>query len=231
MALRTHFAAALFVSTVMFAGRASAQEEATTKPTPPLPPNAPTTAPAPGPGTQEHRVMTTIDAGREGVVLERHVKTEETYGRFAIVIPTHSTVDGWERVCVTPCKVELPKYSSYRIARANGVSRSHEFTLPQSKDTLKLDVEPGDLWWNRVGHVVLTAGTAAAITGGAIIGLAAKFEDEKDVRIAGLITAGAGLVLVAVGIPMVLGSKTHVKTDGQKVAEAKPHLTASGFVF
>lgn len=231
MALRKHFAAALVVSTMMFAGGASAQE-ATTQPTPPLPPNAPTTAPPPAsPAGPEHRIMTTIDAGREGVVLERHVKTEESSGRIAIVIPTHSTVDGWERVCVTPCKVELPKYASYRIARANGVSRSSEFTLPQSKDTLKLDVEPGDLWWNRTARVVLGAGTAAAITGGAIIALASTFDNEKDVRIAGIITAGAGLVLVAVGIPMMLGSKTHVKTDGQKVAETKPHLTANGFVF
>lgn len=231
MALRTHFAAALFVSTMIIAGGASAQE-ATTQPSPPLPPNAPTTAPPPpSSGGPEHRIMTTIDAGREGVVLERHVKTEESYGRIAVVIPTHSTTNGWEPVCVTPCKVELPKYASYRIARANGVSRSHEFTLPQSKDTLKLDVEPGDLWWNRTARVVLGAGTAAAITGGALIALASTFDAEKDVRIAGVITAGAGLVLVAVGIPMMLGSRTHVKSDGQKLAETKPHLTANGFVF
>ena len=237
MALRTSIAAFVVLTMMSASVEASAQETPVPPPPPPPPvvPSTATLAPPPPPGLPADRpsITTTVEAGREGVVLERHAKTEESYGRIAIVIPTHATTQGWEPVCVTPCRVELPRYSSYRVARGNGTSQSHEFTLPQTKGSLKLDIEPGDLFWNRTSRVLLGAGTAAAIVGGVLITTANSFDAEKDVRIAGIITAGAGVLLLAVGIPLYMGSRTHVKNDGQKLAgtEPRPHLTANGFVF
>jgi hypothetical protein len=74
-------------------------------------------------------------------------------------------------------------------------------------------------------------GTAAAITGGALITTASKFDKETNVRTAGFITGGAGLLLLAVGIPLAIATQTHVDADGTKVARTRPRIGPSGIVF
>ena len=234
-----------FLAVASYGQPASAQEPVPPTAPPPPPPSPrppPPDAPIP-PHAHERdhdherggdRVAVTIEGPREGIVVERQVASEETGGRVAFVLPIETSTDTWESVCVAPCRVELPRWSSYRVARANGVTGSGEFTLPANRETMKLTVDPGNLLVHRIATALISVGTAAAITGGALISAAAKWEKESDPRTAGIITGAAGLVLLAVGIPLAIGTQTHVDADGGKVAEpgkAGPRLTARGVVF
>jgi len=224
----------------------------TPPPLPPGPPGPPTTLPAqppppappgdisarpPGGHARGHghrgghmhdqRVPTTIDSGPEKhAVLERKVSTEETYGRFAFVVPVVGQTAKWEQVCVAPCSVELDRHSSYRVARANNIPSTREFTLPPESQNLHLQVEPGNLLMHRIASRLIGAGTAAAIVGGALITTASEFKHEDDVRVAGIITGAAGIVLLAVGIPLAIVNQTHVKTNDKPLASTTPTKTA-----
>lgn len=207
---------------------------------PPAPLATAPVSPVPGPVAADlhaRRVPTTIDSADKNAVIERRITSEESEGRIVFVVPFHAENETWEQVCVAPCKVDLDRYSSYRVARANGIPSTHEFTLPPNAQSLNLKVEPGNLAWNRVGTRLAATGTAAAIVGGALIIGAAKFDDEKDVRVGGIVTAGAGLLLLAVGIPLAIINQTHVTTDEKKLADndtkknAGPKLGLGGVSF
>ncbi len=216
------------------------------EPPPPVPPPAAISAP-PGHGhghrggrAHAQRVATTVDSGIEKhAILERRISTDETYGRFAFVLPIVAETEKWEQVCVAPCSVELDRHSTYRVARANNVPSTRDFTLPPESQNLHLQIEPGNLLWHRIATRVIGAGTAAAIVGGALITTASQFKDEDDVRLAGIITGAAGIVLLAVGIPLAIVNQTHVKTNGKTLANAPPppaakpgpKLTFGGVVF
>ena len=191
-------------------------------------------------GAHEQRVPTTVDSGPEKhAVLERRVSTDETYGRFAFVVPIVGQTEKWEQVCVAPCRVDLDRNSTYRVARANNVPSTRDFTLPPESQNLHLQIEPGNLLMHRIATRLIGAGTAAAIVGGALITTAAQFKDEDDVRLAGIITGAAGIVLLAVGIPLAIVNQTHVKTNDRplatttppKTAKPGPKLTLGGVVF
>jgi hypothetical protein len=180
------------------------------------------------------RVPTTVDAGRESVVIERRITSEETMGRVVFVLPIITKTNTWEPVCVTPCNVELPRWSSYRVAETNHVTASREFTLPPNRPNIKLSVDPGNLQVHRLGLTLASAGTAALITGATLTIGAGAWDDETGVRTAGIITGGAGLLLLAIGIPIAIATQTHVDVDGTKLAKPKPqgpHLIANGVVF
>ncbi len=187
----------------------------------------------------EQRVPTTVDSGTEKhAILERKVSTEETYGRFAFVLPVVGETQKWEQVCVAPCRVDLDRSSSYRVARANNVPSTRPFTLPPESQNLQLQIEPGNLFMHRVATRLIAAGTAAAIVGGALITTAAQFKEEDDVRLGGIITGAAGIVLLAVGIPLAIANQTHVKTNDKQLASTPPKnakpgpkLTLGGVVF
>ncbi len=205
-------------------------------PPPPFAGEGGATAPG-GTGPREaqgRRVTATVDAGPEkNAVLERLVKTEESSGRFAFVVPVHASTETWEQVCVAPCRLELDRASTYRVGAANKVARSTEFTLPPSESQLQLQIKPGDLYWHHVGTKLVVLGTAAAIVGGALIVTASDWEDrseEKRVRTAGIITAGVALVLLGVGIPLAIVTQTHVHAGEKKLARGV-HLGPGGLTF
>lgn len=212
------------------------------EPPPPVPPPHAISAPPGPPGAGPHapRVPTTVDSGTERhAILERRITTEEQIGRFAFVLPIHTQTEKWEQVCVAPCRVDLDRHSAYRVARGNNVPSTGSFTLPPESGNLHLQIEPGNLLMHRIGTRLIVAGTAAAIVGGALITTAAKFEDEKDIRLGGIITGAAGLVLLGIGIPLAIVSQTHVKTNDKPLASAAPRpsakpgpkLTLGGVVF
>jgi hypothetical protein len=223
-----------FLAVASFGRPASADEPPVAPPAPPPPPSPrppPPDAPLP---LHEHgggEVPASVEGPREGIVLARRVSSEETGGRVAFVLPIETSSDRWEPVCVTPCRVELPRWSSYRVDRANGVTGSREFTLPANRESVKLTIDPGNLLVHRIAQTVIWVGTAAAITGGALVSAEAKWQKESDPRTAGIIVGGAGLVFLAVGIPLAIATRTHVDVDGAKVAKTGPRLTARGVVF
>jgi hypothetical protein len=218
--------------------RAAALEPPPDPPTPPagtarasavVPQSAPPPSPVPAPTPEEmryRRVVVDVDSTRPSAVVERRVSLTESEGAY-FYLPFRSTSSIWEQVCVTPCQVDLDRFSTYRVAARNGVSASRPFTLPQGSQALQLKVDAGDLLGHRIGTVLGAAGLAAVIVGVALVAGESIFSDETQARDAGFITAGAGLVLLGVGIPIALATSTKVfGSDGTKIG-----LTPRGFIF
>jgi hypothetical protein len=178
------------------------------QPTPP-----PSAVPAPTPEELRHRrVVVHIDATRPSAVLERRVSVKEETGAF-LVMPYKSTDATWEQVCVTPCSVDLDRFSSYRVRAQNDIAGSTTFTLPQHADVLHLNLHTGSLRVHRTAEAMSGIGIAAVIVGGALLVTATDFRHADDARAAGAITGGAGLVLAAIGIPLALATRTKVETE------------------
>jgi hypothetical protein len=172
------------------------------------------------PTTEEiryRRVRADIDATQPSAVVERRISMTEGDGSY-VFLPYHSTEALWEQVCVTPCRVELDRFSSYRVSRQNHIAASREFTLPQGSDALQMQVQAGSLLAHRAGKVLTGTGIAALIVGAALIAGEHLFSSESDARLAGFVTGGAGLVLLAVGIPVSIATATYVVINGEKIA-------------
>ena len=195
------------------------------QPAPPPSASPPSPVPAPTPmQLAERRVRVDVDSTRDAAVVERRISSEEGHGNYFFV-PYNTTNATWEQVCVTPCHVDLDRYSSYRVATMNGIARSRTFTLPQSGDDLRLQVQAGDNTWHRLGGALTGAGVAATIVGVVLIAAAHAFTNESQVRVAGFITGGSGLAVMAVGIPLSLATSTRVFTLGKRIAVTPRGLT------
>ena len=171
---------------------------------------------------EEERVITTVTSGSKNAILERQVATTESFGHVAIALPIHMHTESWQQVCVAPCKVDLSRASSYRVSASNGVPGTGSFTLTPNKSQLDLQVRPGNMARYATGGLLTGLGIGAFVTGAVLFTVAGKFEDESNIRIAGAITGGAGLVLMAVGIPLLVLNQTHVYADGTKLARKTP---------
>ncbi len=181
---------------------------------------SPSPVPAPTPEEMRHRrVPVDIDGTKPSAVVERRVSVTESDGAY-FFLPFRATSAIWEQACVTPCQVDLDRFSTYRVAARNGVSASRSFTLPQSSDAIQLKVDAGDLLGHRVGITMATAGFAAVIVGAALVAGEGIFTDETKARDAGYVTGGAGLLVMAIGIPIALMTSTTVFAGGDKLASA-----------
>jgi hypothetical protein len=188
---------------------------------------APAPSPVPAQTPEEmryRRVVVDVDSTRASAVLERRVSVTESDGVY-FYVPFRATSSIWEQVCVTPCQVDLDRFSTYRVTARNGTSGSHSFTLPQNSQSLQLKVDAGDLMAHKAGIAVASTGLAAAIVGVALIAGDSLFDNKDQARDAGYITGAAGLVLMAVGIPLALATQTGVFSSGTKLAQARPGFT------
>jgi hypothetical protein len=187
-----------------------------------VPQASPQVSPVPAPTPEEirrRRVNVTIDSSRPNAVVERRVSVKEQLGAF-IVVPFRATDSTWEQVCVTPCTVDLDRFSTYRIDAQNGTAGSSSFTLPQRSDALRLNVDARSLVVHRAGRTMSVAGIAAVIVGGSLLVAASSFRHPSDARVAGAATGGAGIALAAVGIPLSLATMSRVTTDdGREVSK------------
>jgi hypothetical protein len=187
---------------------------------------APSPVPAPSPAEMRHRrVSVDIDSTHPSTVIERRVSVTESEGAY-FFLPMQSRSSIWEEVCVTPCQVDLDRFSTYRVTARNGVSGSRSFSLPQQSDALSLKVDAGTLLAHRAGAALSAVGLAAVIVGVALVAGEGIFSDEDKARTAGYITGAAGLVVLAVGIPLSLMTMTTVAGPGGKIA-----LTPRGLAF
>ena len=174
---------------------------------------------------RHRRVAVDIESTRASAVIERRVSVTDSEGAY-FFLPYKSTSSIWEDVCVTPCQVDLDRFSTYKISPRNGVSGSRTFTLPQQSDELTLKVDAGNLLMHRAGGALTGAGLAAVIVGVALVAGQGIFTDEEKARNAGFITGGAGLVVLAVGIPLALLTSTTVSGPAGKLA-----LSSRGVAF
>ncbi len=187
---------------------------------------APSPVPAPTPEEMRHRrVAVDVESTVPSAVIERRVSITESEGSY-FFLPFGSRSSIWEQVCVSPCQVDLDRFSTYRVSARNGISGSRSFTLPQQSDQLALKIDAGNLLAHRIGGALSGAGLAAVIVGVALVAGEGIFTDEDKARTAGFITGGAGLVVLAVGIPLALLTSTTVSGPAGKIA-----LTPRGLTF
>jgi hypothetical protein len=189
---------------------------------------SPPPSPVPGPTPQEvsrRRISVDIESTKPATVLERRISLTETDGAY-LLLPYHSTEAVWEQVCVTPCQVDLDRFSSYRVGKLNGVLESRSFTLPQAADRFQLRIEPGNPVPHRVGIAMSAIGAAALITGVGLVAGEKIFRDEEAARNAGFISGGAGVALLAIGIPLTVLTSTKVFGLGGRMA-----LSPRGLLF
>jgi hypothetical protein len=248
-----------FLSMWLVAQSAAAQEAAPPAPRAPAeapPPRAPAeappaTAPAPEPTAAStantvtaptanevryRRLSVDVASSSPDAVLERRVTTKESTGAW-LVIPTRSNESTWEQVCIAPCVgTNLDRYSTYRVAATNGIAGSSPFTLPQGADALHLRLDTGSLAAHRAGMTMGAIGGAALIVGVTLLAVAPTLSNpgrEHDYRVAGWVTGGAGLVLLAVGIPLSILTSTRVYSGDTKIAAPSkgPRFIGNGVVF
>ena len=186
------------------------------QPTPP-----PSAVPAPTPEElRRRRVTVRIDSTRPNNVFERRVSVKESTGAF-VVLPYRDTESTWEQVCVTPCEVDLDRFSTYRVRAQNHVSASRDFTLPQKRDALHLNIDSGSLLAHRAGQSMSVVGITALVVGVSLLATAENFRHPNDARIAGGATGGAGLALAAIGIPLAYMTTSKVSGDDDQREIAK----------
>lgn len=206
---------AAIATIIGFAARTALADSSVTPALPPpatVPQAAPSPSAVPTPTPEElmhRRIVVDIESTRRNAVLERRVSVKEEVATF-VVLPYKSTEATWEQVCVSPCSVDLDRFSTYRVAAQNGVSGSRAFTLPPGSDALHLKLDAGSLAVHRIGGVVATLGVTALIIGGGLLVVASDFRHPDDARLAGAVTGGAGLLFAAVGIPLGLATRTKV---------------------
>ncbi|HEY1954300.1 MAG TPA: hypothetical protein VGH28_01780 [Polyangiaceae bacterium] len=194
------------------------------------PPPVPVTqAPPAGPSTH---VM--IDADEPGVTLLRvtglgMVQATSSYGT------TFGAFMSYAPICVAPCEANLETSGMYRVA-GDGVTPTGTFSLPppSANGAMRLHVHAGSLG-ARVGGLWLTVGgITIALAGGVLAGTAAALQssqaDLSGLLIGGLVTAGIGVVMTAIGIPLIAQSGTSVFTDdGFRLARVR--AIPGGFAF
>ena len=156
----------------------------------------------------------------------------------------YGTLARLSTVCVAPCQanVEMSPDVSYYVDGPD-IPASSTFTLG---DPVKsLNVKSGNSALRGLGAASMIVGLLAVSTGGSlwIIGAVQTSDAARTghsvgpnghtLANAGMGTLITGVALVAIGIPLMLMSRTHVTDDaGRRLARAtKPHLTASGVVF
>jgi len=129
----------------------------------------------------------------------------------------------FEPVCQAPCEADVDAWGAYRIG-GPGIRRSSAFTLPRGEGgRVGLDVTAGSSSATAWGAAGIGLGLTAVIACG-IIALVGGTERPSDggVETAGLITMGVGAGLFGLGLAVVIGNETDVKTDRGLVLAKEP---------
>jgi len=184
------------------------------------------------PQTQGPVAHVTIDGDAPGIALMRVMGYGLVqYGSQVGAIANYQTV------CLAPCQADVDSTAMYQIA-GEGITPSSTFSVAPSPRGTHLHVHGGSLGARIGGVWLLVGGITFAVTGGILAGtFAAISSSDNDTTgwvVAGLVTAGAGLVMTALGIPLVTGSGTSVVTDDNvSVAKRAPKIRVvpGGFVF
>jgi len=169
-------------------------------------------------------VHVVIDADRPGVTLVRvmgfgMVQAATSYGT------AYGAFEQSRPVCVAPCQADVEAGGLYRIA-GEGITATSTFGLPaQPSGAVRLHIHGGSLG-ARIGALwLMVGGITFATTGGLLAGLgAADSTDGSNTGViaSGLVLAGLGVVALAIGIPLFIGSNTSVVTDDGMVVAKLP---------
>lgn len=150
-------------------------------------------------------------------------------------------------VCLSPCRQVLPRNSVYVIT-GEGVRTTSQFVLPDDRDRLLLDVNPGSTSQAVLGGVLVGAGLITAYLGliavaaSGIQSDAAQLNDSSSNNSTNTRQVGVGLLVGGglaglIGLYLLLDSKTLVKSStGSQFSQSPAHkhrfaFTARGIEF
>jgi hypothetical protein len=152
-----------------------------------------------------------FDSTRVDTIIER--RSNRTEGFSFSVPPAYVFQSQWEPVCVTPCEVRLDPNSPYRV---RNVAPAGDFYLPRVNGPLRLHVNAGSSTAYYSGITLVVIGALAMISGAVLLGSTTTQIDAgtaHGVRISGWFTAGLGVVMTGIGLPLWLANITRVTTD------------------
>jgi hypothetical protein len=118
----------------------------------------------------------------------------------------------WTDVCFAPCGVAMDPATIYRIG--GGSSKpSPTFRLPRSSGDVRVQAHVGSIVKYWVGFGLSIGGGAAAAGGGVLFASSTGSNDDFDkvLRVYGVLYLVAGVVLLAVGLPLLLTNDTTVE--------------------
>jgi hypothetical protein len=112
--------------------------------------------------------------------------------------------DNWEAACAPPCDRPLPRTALLRV-NGEDVNPSAGFALPSDRDQVTIDVKVGSARWSWTG-IILSAFGGSFVLGGAgpPLLMGGSFSTTEKVL------TGAGVTLLAVGLPLWFLSRTIV---------------------
>jgi hypothetical protein len=113
-------------------------------------------------------------------------------------------------VCTAPCAADVAPESPYRIVGA-GMTPSPVFRLAPGHD-VDVDVRGGSWRAHAAGTVLSLLGAVYVPVGAAMIGAQEAFGDENSRALlpVGATFIAVGLTVLMVGLPLWLGSRTHL---------------------
>jgi hypothetical protein len=164
-------------------------------------------------GSKTHEVYVTIESDNPQVELQRiaGVATGYVGGRSATVVTS-------ERICRAPCKelVAVNDVTDFYVA-GDGVPGSGTLDLSQYGDSVNVKVKAGSSGRRFGGFMSLIGGISLIACGGLFAGLGA-IDTQGDLMsnglfVSGLVSAGIGVLLTALGIFLLPGSGTDVQLE------------------
>lgn len=171
--------------------------------------DAPADAPPPA--------IVTVQADKTGVVLQH----------------------GDEKVCEAPCTAFVKMGDSYRIGGEHVTPHDLVFY-----GTTRLDVHAGNVYAHNGGILLTIVGATSMVFGlfahifGTMQDLSSAFcwsncnaHEGMDLHIAGDVLLGAGLLGLAIGIPLIVTTKTSVRSGGFPIARTSLEWSANGLSF
>jgi hypothetical protein len=148
----------------------------------------------------------TIDSTRGATVVEKLSSTQDQHYMDVPMFPVYEQPT-WSVLCVTPCRAKVDLNGVYRVGPENGATMSSSFTLPPSVGALH--VSAGSSGVRGLARVLLVAGSLGAAAGAATVFASSDTSTQRT----GFALGGAGLLGVAIGIPLFILSRTRLQFD------------------
>ncbi|NUO54560.1 MAG: hypothetical protein HOV80_37435 [Polyangiaceae bacterium] len=118
--------------------------------------------------------------------------------------------------CASPCDKVVDGSRGQRfIVQGEGVPPSETFVLNDRNEDMTLKVDAGSPGLLIGGNWLTGVGAAAAVTGAVMLPIAYALDDSSSTmssfKVAGGVTLGVGLAMLAAGIPMIIAGDTDIE--------------------
>lgn len=121
--------------------------------------------------------------------------------------------DVWRRACAVPCDRRLQVDGADARVLAPGMTPSNSFVIEPGQGTARLRVSGGSAQARTIGLTAMIAGIPVSLGGLGLFGYG-KIKEKQAVETAGIVTLAVGAVLVLGSLPFLASGKTAVR-DGR----------------